>query len=369
MQLDFRIKSSEERVQHVEKVIADTPKVSLTPNYLTTMADYILMVGEKGQTKKEKKAAAPIVTNNRQVTVNKRQVSYEGIVDSLESGEDGLQALINPDANQLLDNRDPISQQDLEEIPYMRDYLNIITRLKDQLSYAKDGRTKYCLKKQIIETYQQMYILKASYKGWPAKSKVAGQLRLMSHMDIPEHITFDAKKMPVSDACISLFNPVHISFLLTYYSALKQDSYEDLNSDMRWLLIDLENLVTATLKNEPVLMSLLEYKVDGFQNEEIVELIRQDYGIDHSNQYYSTMWKRKIPKMLAERAMQQYVIWYYTEKEYGTWKTCRCCGETKLAHPLFFQSNTSKDSYYSMCRECRARKYREKKEAKKANSN
>lgn len=366
MQLDFRLKTPEERTAHVRKVIEQADPSTLTQSYLDSMSDYILMVGESGQTKREKKKTESIITNNRQVTVSKRQVSYEDVVSGLENGEDGFQALINQDPVQLLDYREPISDEEAEDIPYMRDHLELLERLKSQLALARDGRHRYLLKKHIIETYQQMYVLKASYHGWPAKSKVSSQLKAMSHMQIPEHITFDAKGMPVSDACVTLFNPVHVSFLLTYYSSLKQDSYEDFDSDMRWLLMDLENLADIALKDEPLLRSLLEYKVDGYTNEEIIGMILNEYGIEHSSQYYSTVWKRKIPKMIADRAMQMYVTWYYTEKEYGTWKRCRCCGEVKLAHPLFFQSNTSKDSFYSMCRQCRAKVYKMKQDRKKS---
>ena len=367
MELDFKLKTPEERTAHVRKVLSKADPDSLTQTYLNSMSDYILMVGDSGQTKKEKKSSAPIITNNRQVTVNKRQVSYEDVVSGLEAGEDGFQALINQDPAQLLDYREPISDDEVEEIPYMRDHLDLVERLKSQLATATDGRHKYLLKKQIIETYQQMYVLKASYHGWPAKSKVASQLKAMSHMPLPESIRFDERQMPVSDACITLFNPVHVSFLLTYYSSLKQDSYEDLDSDMRWLLIDLEEIVDAALKDEPLLYALLEYKVDGYTNEEIIEMMRQEHDVEHSAQYYSTVWKRKIPKMIADKAMQRYVIWHYNEVEYGKWKKCRCCGEVKLAHPLFFQSNTSsKDAFYSICRDCRAKLYKMRQEEKRA---
>ncbi len=366
IEFDPKLKTPEERAELVRRIVESSDPSVLTQSYLNSMSDYILMVGESGQTKREKNASAPIITNNRQVTVNKRQVSYEDVISGLEAGEDGFQALINQDPAQLLDYREPISDEDMEEIPYMQDHIDLIRRLKEQLAAARDGRTRYLLKKHIIETYQQMYVLKASYHGWPAKSKVASQLKAMSHMQIPEHVTFDERQMPVSDACVTLFNPIHVSFLLTYYSSLKQDSYEDLDSDMRWLLIDLEELADSALKDEPLLQSLLVYKVDGYSNEEIIEMVLQEHGVEHSAQYYSTVWKRKIPKMIADKAMQRYVIWYYNEVEYGKWKTCRCCGETKLAHPLFFQSNTSsKDALYSICRDCRAREYKRKQELKK----
>lgn len=44
--------------------------------------------------------------------------------------------------------------------------------------------------------------------------------------------------------------PEHVSFLLNYYSALKQDTSDQLNNDMHWLLLDLEDLIIKVLKRE-----------------------------------------------------------------------------------------------------------------------
>ena len=40
--------------------------------------------------------------------------------------------------------------------------------------------------------------------------------------------------------------------------------------------------------------------------------------------------------------------------EKGKYKTCSRCGQVKLAHPKYFSKNsTSKDGFYSICKECR----------------
>lgn len=80
------------------------------------------------------------------------------------------------------------------------------------------------------------------------------------------------------------------------------------------------------------------------------------YGIVHTEQYYSNLFRKRIPKMIAEQAQKEFLIWYYTNIEYGTWKTCTKCGEVKLAHPLFFNRNTSRDNFYSICKDCRKSK-------------
>jgi hypothetical protein len=76
----------------VEKYLEENP----TPNdkYLEVMADYLILCMEK-QEKREKK----ILTDNRLVTVNKREASFEGLVSQLENGEDGIYNLLNEDKN------------------------------------------------------------------------------------------------------------------------------------------------------------------------------------------------------------------------------------------------------------------------------
>ena len=151
MQLDYSLSTPEERVEYVNKVIANTPPNELNKGYLSYMSDYILFVADRNQTKTERKAEKPILTKNREVTVNKRQISYEEIVSNLENGEDGIYALMSNDKNQILDPKDPINEYDLENIPGLQTHRDLITKLQGQLATAK-GIQKYHIKKAIIET-------------------------------------------------------------------------------------------------------------------------------------------------------------------------------------------------------------------------
>ena len=57
----------------------------IKPAYLEVLADYLILCMEK-QEKKEK----GILTDNRLVTINKRETSFEGLVSQFENGEDGV---------------------------------------------------------------------------------------------------------------------------------------------------------------------------------------------------------------------------------------------------------------------------------------
>ena len=88
IKLDYTLESPEERIAVVEQILAENPD----PNekYLEVLADYLILCMEK-QEKKERK----ILTDNRMITVNKRETSFEGLVSQLENGEDGIYNLIN----------------------------------------------------------------------------------------------------------------------------------------------------------------------------------------------------------------------------------------------------------------------------------
>lgn len=257
-QLDYSLSTPEERIECVNAVIAETPPEKLTKGYLSYMSDYILFIADRNQTKKEKKTEKPILTKNREVTVKKRQISYEEVVSTLENGEDGIYALISNDKNQILDPKDPITEKDMEEIPGVRECYEFIERLQKQFETAK-GMQRYHLKKAIIETWQQMYILKSSFRAMQnRRTRVNGQLKTLAKVNLDEKITLDEEGIPQSDGILTLLNAEHISYILRYYSKLKQETYEDLTSDMHWLLIDLENLIDQTLLEDyPLLYDIV----------------------------------------------------------------------------------------------------------------
>lgn len=356
MQLDYSLTDPQARIDLVNKIIADTPQYELTNQYLQYLTNYILFVYDKGQTKKEKQNESGVLTRNRSTTINKRETSFEGLISSLENGEDGIYNLISNDKNQILDHRDKITIQEIEENETLKNYYNTIKDCENKLKTAH-GKRKYILKKQIIEIWQMMYLIKASINGIPTRSSISkNQIKTMAHMTLDEKITLNENGIPQSSNPISLFNADCVSLLLCHYSRLKEESMDDFQSDMRFMLLDLENAVDAALENEPILYDLLVWKIDGCTNEEIVRLMEENHNVNHTEQYYSTLWRKRIPKLIVEQVQKDYLYWYYTNVEYGNWKKCNKCGETKLAHPIFFSKNTSKDGFYSVCKTCRAKK-------------
>jgi hypothetical protein len=349
--LDYTIKTPEERNQIVTQIIAQAPASQLTPKYLEILADYIL-----DALPKEEKKEKSILTDNRLVTVNKRETSYEDLVSKFENGEDGLYNLITDDKNVILTPKVSITQEDIDTIPGMKELRENIEKIEKQAAKAY-GKKKYLLKKQLIEMRQDQYVLKNLFKQ-PIYS--TNYTRTPSKIELNEHIWFDEDGEPVSDDLVSLFNPKHICAILCNYEMLSTALKYKFSSDFHYLMEDFDKTLKLALEDYPLYADLVKYKIDGKQNAEIQTLLNETYGIKHSVEYISSLWRNKIPKLIADKAKEEYILWYYTEIEKGKWKTCSRCGQTKLAHNRFFSKNkTSKDGWYSICKCCRNKKDKE----------
>lgn len=347
--LDYSLQTPQERNELVKKIIDETPPEQLTNKYLTILSDYIIFAMDKEERKKKK-----ILTDNRMVTVNRRETSFQGLAGQLENGEDGIYNMIANDKNIIFMPKVTITEEDIKEIPGLKDLRDAIDNVEKQFK-AATGKRKFLLKKQLIEMRQDQYVLKSAYRQPMYMMNVT---KSFSKLQLDGKITITEDGQVKSTELVSLFDQKHISALLCNYSKLKEDAWGKFSSDSYYLMEDLDNLIERTLKDKyPLYYDLLIYKIDGKQNIEIQELLNKKHGIKHSVEYISSLWRNKIPKLLAEQAQEDYLIWHYTMQERGKWKRCSRCGEVKLAHNRFFSKNkTSKDGFYSICKCCRNKK-------------
>ena len=357
--LDYTLESPEERKQYVEKIINETPPEHLTNRYLEILADYIIFAMDKEERKKKY-----IITDNRTVTINKRETSFEGLISKFENGEDGIYNMIANDKNIIFTPKISITQQDVEEIPALKDLRDAIEEVEKVEKTAR-GKRKYLLKKQLIEMRQDQYVIKNAYRK---PMYCVNALKTFAKLDLSEEIKFNEKGEAYSTGMISLLNPKHVSALLCHYVKLKEQVWGNFLSDSYYLMEDLDVLVDKTLKEKhPLYYDLVIMKIDGKSNLEIQEELQKKHGIKHSVEYLSSLWRNKIPKLIAEQEQQDYLTWHYTMIERGKWKRCSRCGEVKLAHNKFFSKNkTSKDGFYSICKVCRNKKTAETKAKKEA---
>ena len=356
--LDYTLKTAEERNELVKKIIESATPEQLTPYYLDILGTYIVLAMDK----KEKKSKMIQTPNRLNGTIYVRETSFQGLASSFEQGEDGLYNLITDfDKNIILTPKAPITQKDINDIPELKELLDEIAKLEEKTKKAK-GKEKFLLKKQIKEMHQDKYIIRASHK--PVVKSMHLTKITNGHLNLDEEISVNEKGDVVVKGLISCCNAQHVSALLCNYSKLKEECWGKMNEDLWYQMDHLDDLIDEVFDTEEnqYLLDIIIWKIDGLKNEKIRINLINKYGITYSEEYISSLWKNKIPKMIAEQCQQNYLNWYYTEKEKGRWKHCNACGQIKLANHHFFSKNsTSKDGFYSICKLCRSKKYKEKK--------
>lgn len=356
LKLDYSIQSPQQRVELVHKIVNSFPPEKLTNRFLEILADYIIFAMTKAERKNRE-----INTDNRMVTINKRETSFQGLVSKFENGEDGIYNMIINDKNVLLTPKISITQQDLEEIPHLRELRAAIEEL-EKVQKKACGKRKFLLKKQLIQMRQDQYVIKMAYKQ---PISCLNAIRNFNTLVLNQNIVVSNNGSIEDNSLISLMNPEHVSALLCNYSALKEESYGKFYTDGYYIIQDLETLIDSMKEKHPLYFKLLVYKIDNKKNIEIQQLLEKEYNIKYSVEYISSLWRNKIPTLLAKKAQQQYLEWFYLQKQRGIWKKCSRCGQIKLAHNIFFSKNTSsKSGFYSICKECR-----NKKKSKKDKSN
>ncbi len=306
------------------------------------------------QERKERK----ILTDNRMMTVNKRECSFEGLVSQLENGEDGIYNLITDNKNQIFQPKVTITKKDLDEIQPLRQLREAINVWEAKLKVT-EGKDAFIIKKALIEMRKDQYVIKNAYR----RPIVPNKLTRSTHVTIlpDETSSFDEEGYPIPKG-VSLLNPVVCSAILCNYSRLKEDSFDRFEGDLYYLMLAFDEIADKALKEYPLYEKIVECKVDGLQNTQIQEILQMEFGIKHSLEYISSLWRKKIPKLIASQAEDEYLYWYYLNIEKGKYKKCSRCGQIKLAHNKYFSKNkTSRDGFYSICKKCRNSKNKTKK--------
>jgi hypothetical protein len=350
IKLDYTLNTPEERNKLVQQILEENPDPN--PKYLEILADYLVLCMEKQEKKKHK-----LLTENRMATVNKRETSFEGLVSQFENGEDGIYGLISEDKNQIFRPKVSITKKDLEEIPELRQVREAIQEWENRLKTAS-GRDAFIIKKAIIDLRKDQYLIKDSFRQ-PVMFKSVTHSKNPIMLD--GEITLDENNYCVSEG-VTLVDPKVCSAILCNYSRLKQDSYGVFDSNTYYIMQDFDDVCERALKDYPLYEKIVESKIDGLQNIEIQKILEEEFGIKHSVEYISSLWRKKIPGLIASQAEDDYLDVYFLNHAKGKYKRCSRCGKIKLAHNKYFSKNkTSKDGFYSICKSCR-----NAKKAKKA---
>lgn len=347
MFLNYDLKTTEERLDLVNKIVEESP--DLSPEELDNLASYLLFCMDK-----EEKKSKLILTQNHSKTVSDRETSYEGLAEKFTAGEDALYDLIDTvnSKNTKFRPKRTITKRDIETVPGLkevREYIELWERIKSHTS----GRKAYIAKNAATEFRKFQYELKDAFMP----PICAHQLWFQHHpikLDCEESV----KNGHITYSGFSLMNPKVVAQVLRNYSKLRQN--DDLEADTWYFMDDFDRISSTALEDNDMLRRITELKIDGYQNKEIQAKLEEEFTTSPSQEYISSLWSRKIPNLIASAAEDEFLDWYYLEKEKGYYKTCTCCGKIKLGIEKYFSRNTSsKDGLYSICKSCRREKLKQ----------
>lgn len=347
LKLDYTLTSPEDRLELVNKILAEITEPN--ESYLEILANYLIVPIEREERRQHK-----ILTDNRMTTVNKRETSLEGLVSQLENGEDGIYNLLDNGKGKttIFQPKVTITKKDVEEIPYLKQIRDAIKIWEEKLKTAS-GREAFIIKKAIIDLRKDQYVVKNSYRQPIVFNRITRSKHVIKFED---SFTFDDENFIIPKG-YSFCDPVVCSAILCNYSRLKEDGYGDFEGDMWYMMEDFDDLCKRALSDFPVYEQIVSDKIDGMQNIEIQADLEKRFEVKHSLEYISSLWRNKIPKIIASQAEDDTLDWYFLNVEKGKYKRCSRCGQIKLAHNKYFSKNkTSKDGFYSICKKCRNKK-------------
>lgn len=353
IKLDYSLTNIQDRIDLVNKILEENPNPSNA--YLEILSTYIIVPIEKEERKAQKKKENSVLTENHLSVINDHEISYEGLVSKLENGEDGIYNLMADKTKKLplKPKKEPITTRDLEEIPPLKDLRDAIAAWEQKAKTAT-GRDAYIIRKTIIELRQEQYTIRDIFRK-PVTAHNVTHSRPMIPLDESYAIDKDGN---ITTTGVSLCNEKVCSAILCNYNYFKRACYGKFDSDLWYLMEDFDNLYKEVVTDAfPIYDLLVQDKIKGYQNSEIQKDIFDSFGVRHSLEYISILWRHKIPALLAARAQEDLLSWHYLTVEKGKYKKCTRCGQIKLAHNHYFsKNNTSKDGFYSICKECRNKK-------------
>ena len=253
---------------------------------------------------------------------------------------------------------------------------NALAHLQSQTPL--DSLRLYKLKHLLIDLRKQQYILKdcfapatqlqaqktsycadddlgfgdwssTSYSIYPLGPYSKGDLKFES----PTDLDFDHKQYPSNfdSPTIDFTNPEHIHSLYNNYLELEAEVLSNPLSTCGDLIYTL-NFYRSITPLSPSYERILDLKIKRYTNARIAEIVNQEFGLHHTENYISTIYCKKICEAISEAAQLNY-DGYLKRFDPFQWKVCTGCHQKKLKDTRnFTRKARSSDGLTSRCKIC-----------------
>lgn len=387
VQLDFSIPTSAGRRDFVKKYMEDNKDKRFSSADLETIANYILY-GKDEDTGES-------VVDRKEVEIKTKYNSYakkapESLDELMESPTFDERIFVR-DKNRYKTIKPKIDREKDADVPGMVQLWESIDRFQHIID-ANTGKIDdpaapkltsvelYKWKHMVIDLRRQQFYLRDMVK--PTICMFGTNARKVYQIESNSDIPWDLEGSDFSIAPLGVLisgdekfvnpkeyrgpnyeynkeakftidfrNYEHIYYLLENYEDLRISATNKPESTIGFLLDTLDFYIERANLSEPKKI-ILEYKKNKVQNEIIRKRLEKDFGLTHSANYISTIWKQKICKEIAEAAQLHYDYYLNREKTFA-WKKCNQCEKIKLKDTReFIRKSRSSDGLASRCKEC-----------------
>lgn len=152
-------------------------------------------------------------------------------------------------------------------------------------------------------------------------------------------------------------NSLHIRHLITYYSDIAMQLYENLYADGRTLIKDFDRYQDMA-DLSPVRQYVLTRGIDKIPYPQIAAELQEIFGLKYNENRIGVILHKEIPEKIAAAATKHRLL---LDTPMAQRKKCFRCGRYFPRHPLFFGANRGrKDGLASNCKECERKRRIEK---------
>lgn len=381
--LDFSIYSSKDRLEAIKDIPLDT----LTKSELETVTNYVLYGKDDDGTSIVDRKEVQIKTKFNSYQRDKT-VSLEGLMESPTFDEN----IFQKDRTIYKKVKPQIKREEVKNIPGMIELWKEIDRLQriydentgklektDQTPFLNKNELYY-LKHNLIELRTQQYYLldserptilvkknKADFHGSPTAAHCnypilpRGLVNKKNDpiftdpynfkTDAPAAAIFNEEEILKGDKPYFDFrNEEHLYQLIQHYGELQTEvsNYPDsLINNLLWTL----DFYIQKADLTPQQLLIVNDKKFKLPNRVIREHLIQELGIDHRENYISTIWNKAV-RLIIEAVELNYDE--YLCKDYKkAWKQCNCCKKILLRDPRnFVRKSKASDGLTGRCKQC-----------------